>query len=300
MSKDVWKRLGRLPKGLSQSYNEIYEQSLEEYESEDRKRLDLVLSLLLTPYRPRSPEAFIRFVFWDGEEEDEEDGINHESISTLEKDTKDQTRGDSTLEDSEIDCECGEEEAFEDSKSSEDERKFARNRHRNSGSSTLPPSEITRLCFNLVIFDNTTQAFRFAHTSVQDYLQLYNPRYKNLSECHARLAERCILVLLHEMRHSERRFLRFPVESGESSIMRDPKIFKANFVEDRVILSRYQRDDLDEAQDQQRPIHIKVDQSLIRTDVLDIFELPWERDQVRPPFHGWVAELILITASFKI
>lgn len=59
--------------------------------------------------------------------------------------------------------------------------------------------EITRLCFDLVVYDSTSRDFRFAHTSVQDYLQTCNIRYKNLSQCHARVAARCISLLLHSI-----------------------------------------------------------------------------------------------------
>ena len=56
--------------------------------------------------------------------------------------------------------------------------------------------EVTRLCFNLVVFDNATGVFRFAHSSVQEYLVQDNPRYKDLNESYALVAERLISILL--------------------------------------------------------------------------------------------------------
>ena len=56
---------------------------------------------------------------------------------------------------------------------------------------------ITELCFNLIIFDNTTGVFRLAHTPVQEFLLGYdNGYYASDSHNHARLAEHCISLLL--------------------------------------------------------------------------------------------------------
>ena len=55
--------------------------------------------------------------------------------------------------------------------------------------------EVTRLCFSLV-FDNATGVFRFAHSSVQEYLIQHNPRYKDINESYALVAESLISILL--------------------------------------------------------------------------------------------------------
>ena len=55
---------------------------------------------------------------------------------------------------------------------------------------------VTRLCFGLVILDTTTNSFRFAHTSVQEYIMSRKDGYESLSESHARIAKRCMSVLV--------------------------------------------------------------------------------------------------------
>ncbi|KAF6220718.1 hypothetical protein HO133_003151 [Letharia lupina] len=55
----------------------------EEYESEDRGRLDITLGLLLGPHRPTDPGTLTKFVFWDGERdgEDEDHGDGDEKTN---------------------------------------------------------------------------------------------------------------------------------------------------------------------------------------------------------------------------
>ena len=60
------------------------------------------------------------------------------------------------------------------------------------------PEAVTELCFNLVVFDSTSRVFRFAHTSVQDYLLKHeNGYYASEKRNSARVAEHCISLLLH-------------------------------------------------------------------------------------------------------
>ena len=60
------------------------------------------------------------------------------------------------------------------------------------------PEAVTELCFNLVVFDSTSSVFRFAHTSVQDYLSMHENGYYASPEMNsARMAEHCISLLLH-------------------------------------------------------------------------------------------------------
>lgn len=57
-----------MPKELSESYAELYDRKVTEYDAEDRHRLEISLSLLLVPMRPTYHE-FTEFVFWDGEDD---------------------------------------------------------------------------------------------------------------------------------------------------------------------------------------------------------------------------------------
>ncbi len=57
---------------------------------------------------------------------------------------------------------------------------------------------VTELCFNLVVLDSTSSVFRFAHTSVQDYLLNHESGYYASQDLNsARVAEHCISLLLH-------------------------------------------------------------------------------------------------------
>ena len=57
---------------------------------------------------------------------------------------------------------------------------------------------VTELCFNLVVFDSTSSVFRFAHTSVQDYLLMHgNGYYASQDLNSSRVAEHCISLLLN-------------------------------------------------------------------------------------------------------
>ena len=59
------------------------------------------------------------------------------------------------------------------------------------------PEAVTELCFNLVVFDSTSSVFRFAHTSVQDYLLKHEDGYYASQDLNsARVAEHCISFLL--------------------------------------------------------------------------------------------------------
>ena len=70
--------------------------------------------------------------------------------------------------------------------------------------------EITRLCFDLVLYDSTSHEFRFAHTSMQDYLQTCNIRYISLSQIYAQVAARCISLLLHSIQMPNDCFPKYP------------------------------------------------------------------------------------------
>ena len=158
---DVTSRLGRLPRKLSDSYAELWVQKTQPYEAEDMTRLGLALSLLLVPNKP-TPAVFARFVFGDDDDNDDEDCTEIES-----------TTGQILVEE-----EVGGSQV----------RKAMRND---------PLFEmVTRLCFGLVIFDIKTNSFRFAHTSVQEYIMSCKDGYESLSESHARISKRCMSVLV--------------------------------------------------------------------------------------------------------
>lgn len=56
---------------------------------------------------------------------------------------------------------------------------------------------VTQLCFNLVVFDKDTGVYRFAHTSVQEFLLDYTEGYYSEDSNHGRVAEHCLSILLH-------------------------------------------------------------------------------------------------------
>lgn len=122
-------------------------------------RLGLALSLLLVPNLP-TPAVFARFVF--GDDDDNEDCTEIES-----------TTGQILVE-------------------QEEGRSQVRKPKRDDPLLEM----VTRLCFGLVIFDRTTNSFRFAHTSVQEYIMSRKDGYESLSQSHARIAKRCISVLV--------------------------------------------------------------------------------------------------------
>lgn len=57
--------------------------------------------------------------------------------------------------------------------------------------------DLINLCFNLVVFDSSTSVFRFAHTSVQEYLLEHSDSIFSSQEVnYARVAEHCISIML--------------------------------------------------------------------------------------------------------
>ena len=156
---DVTSRLGRLPRKLNDSYAEIWAQKTQQYEAEDMTRLSLALSLLLSPKTP-TPTVFARFVFGDDDDDDDRTEIESTTGQIL------------------VGAEIGEPQV----------------RKANLNDPLL--EMVTRLCFGLVIFDKTTNSFRFAHTSVQEYIRSRKDGYESLSQIHARIAKRCMSVLV--------------------------------------------------------------------------------------------------------
>ena len=156
---DVTSRLGRLPQKLSDSYEELWAQKTQLYEVEDMTRLGLALSLLLVPKTP-TPTVFARFIFGDDDDDEDCRGIGSTTGQVL----------------------------MEEEVSEYQVRKAKWND---------PLLEmVTKLCFGLVIFDETTNSFRFAHISVEEYIMSRKDGYRSLSEIHARIAKRCMSVLV--------------------------------------------------------------------------------------------------------
>ena len=71
-ASDVTRRLGRLPKSLVDSYQQLYQQNVKTYDVEDLERLDLALGMRFLPERPPA-DIFTQLIFWDDNEESIED-----------------------------------------------------------------------------------------------------------------------------------------------------------------------------------------------------------------------------------
>ena len=82
------------------------------------------------------------------------------------------------------------------------------------------PEAVTELCFNLVVFDCTSNVFRFAHTSVQEYLLKHEDGYYASQDLNcSRLAEHCISLLLHvpdQIHSKDQTFLRSERQQGQT------------------------------------------------------------------------------------
>ena len=90
------------------------------------------------------------------------------------------------------------ESSEEDESSGGSDADLSANRTVNRAQVVQRPEAVTELCFNLVVFDSTSNVFRFAHTSVQEYLLKHEGGYyaSQALNC-SRVAEHCISLLLH-------------------------------------------------------------------------------------------------------
>lgn len=109
-TSDVRKRLGKLPKSLSNSYQELYDLNHAEYEPEERKRLNIALSLLLDAHRPSDPGIFTKFVLWVGEEDEDEYDTDEDERGNADDDSD----TDDDLEDLEDSSDAENAQYFED------------------------------------------------------------------------------------------------------------------------------------------------------------------------------------------
>ena len=191
---DITSRLGRLPRKLSDSYEELWATKTRSYEPEDMSRLDLALSLLLTNKTP-TPAVFARFVFGDGDGNDNNQEEDIETEGTI----------------------------------SQNLARIGLNRPQDCMANQNDPllGMITGLCFGLVILDTTTNSFRFAHVSVQEYIVSCRDGYKSLSQTHTRIAKRCLSVLVEpeSVVDSVQPFTNRPLWPNEESDKRSSGIF---------------------------------------------------------------------------
>ena len=85
------------------------------------------------------------------------------------------------------------------------------------------PEAFTQLCLNLVVFDSTTGVFRFAHSSVQEYLLEHVQGYYDSEDLnHARVAEHCISILLRTRHRAPENAKKLPEAGSEKEIELEP------------------------------------------------------------------------------
>lgn len=285
-ASDVRKRLGKLPNSLSDSYQELYDRRYEEYEPEERKRLDIALSLLLVPHRPTDPSVFTKLVFWDEDDEDDEEDEEQEGKDESWKDGN-QTGGDcassntgSNLEEYEYHTESDDTQSLEDGDGYEN----------NYDPNRRPFESISRLCFDLVIFDRAIGAFRFAHTSVQDYLCNHNPNFQMMCDSHARIAERCISIILHTI---ERRGMVFPklrIRGDQAQTCIHAKDYESS--SNQIIDSRAKKESESDVGngsalrllDMRPPTCTRVHRKQVDIETLEEYAIPWEWVKASPPY----------------
>ncbi len=154
--RDIENRLGKLPPGLINGYGELFRQRTEQLGEDHRRRLDLAFSLLLLPRRPQA-HIFRWLLFLEDEDEDSDDNERHAIIDA------DVNLGD-LLENQAVLIEGHD--------------------------------AVTQLCFNFVVFDKNAGVYRFAHTSVQEFLLEHTQGYYSEHFNHGRVAEHCLPILL--------------------------------------------------------------------------------------------------------
>lgn len=177
---DIKNRLGQLPPKLIDIYDQLFRRRTKSCGPEHRRILDLALSSLLLPFRPDA-KVFAQMLFAnEGDESSNEDY----SSSGNESSNEDNSSGGAEISD-------------EDDRSGGSDAKRSASEPVKRARAFQGPEAVTELCFSLVVFDSTSGVFRFAHTSVQDYLlQHENGYYASENRNSARVAEHCISLLL--------------------------------------------------------------------------------------------------------
>ena len=191
--RDIETRLGQLPPKLIDMYGELFQRKTQPYGPEQRRILDVALSSLLLPIRPHAT-VFARMLFANEEDQsgDEDDNSGGDKSSD-----EDDSFSRIVLSD-EGDNSGGDESSDEDDSSSGSHADRSASGSVNRARPVQGHEAVTELCFNLVVFDSTSSVFRFAHTSVQDYLLMHeNGYYASQDLNSSRVAEHCISLLLH-------------------------------------------------------------------------------------------------------
>lgn len=286
-ASDIRKRLGKLPKSLSNSYQELYDRKFEEYEPEERRRLEIALSLLLVSRRPTYPRVFSKFVFWDNDEADEGDETDEDEDD--EGDKEDNGSAYSMDEDEEIDISHNSESDVdvEDPGNKTEEEHIQTLEDSDAYDEYERPNPqqyeaITRLCFDLVVFDRAARVFRFAHTSVQDYLINHNPTYQMRCDSHARLAKRCISILLHTIQSRRCHVEKFPIDIDEVQRWEDEDKIP-NDIEDGwkgKMEGNLKKRPVSSFMILKVPKYTKVHRRRLDPETLEDYMLPWQWDRV--------------------
>ena len=157
---DIKQRLGRLPRELTKSYDELYDRKLDLYDKEDKDRLEYALTLMLWIQQPLDL-MFARMIFFDIQDDDD---------PSLDDD------GDAPNKP------LAETEITHDYVPHDEVHPLIR--------------ETIRLCFNFLVHDPTASIYRFAHTSVQDYLQTHRREFTDKDRNLTLLAEKAFHLLL--------------------------------------------------------------------------------------------------------
>ena len=155
--RDIEDRLERPPPGLIHNYGDLFRQRTEGLGDEHRRRLDLALSLLSLPRRPEA-HVFRWVMFLDDEDEAFDDDDSDAVIDA------DICQGHMLVHEA-----------------------ILLERH----------DAVTQLCFNLVVFDRDIGVYRFAYTSVQEFLLDHTQGYYSDSFNYERVAQQCLSILLH-------------------------------------------------------------------------------------------------------
>ena len=290
-ARDVRKRLGKLPKSLGNSYQELYDRKFEEYEPEDRKRLEVALSLLLVSQTSVDPGLFSKFVFWDTEEDEEDEDEEDEDDEDEDEEDEDEEIAYSGNEnektdigdDSDIDGDLEHPDANDEAERSQtSEDSDAYEQYDEPGSQQY--EDVTRLCFDLIIFDSAARVLRFAHTSVQDYLVNHNPSYQTRYDSHARVAERCISILLY---FQSRRFYcpKFPIDEEQirawESVNNSSEVMKNR--EESKSEGNAGKRPMWRLMDLKRSKCTKVHKEQLDVETLDAHKFPWRFDEASHP-----------------
>ena len=203
--RDIENRLGQLPPKLSDMYSELFRRKTELYGPEQRRILDVALSSLLLPIRPGAM-VFAQMLF--ANEWDESSDEDHGSCGDGSSDEDDSSGG---------------------NKSSDEDKSSSGSDANRSASGPLKKARtvqghetVTELCFNLVVFDSTSSVFRFAHTSVQDYLLMHDNGYYASHDLNSsRVAQHFISLLLHvpdQIHKKDQTFLQAESQKEETDI----------------------------------------------------------------------------------